>query len=258
MFSGQTRYMRNAALFGILASSFIAAAQEQAQRIFVKDMQSNPISVRCTLLIKQGKHIASYTTENGSFTVNAENNKRYDLIVSAKGYKRQSISQKIREGLIVTLPKDPTYIDTLAIATRARQEGREQGREEAARSYQPILQQAQDEAKRKADALAASQKRVAVLRDSVTQQGVMIKLLGTEVVALREQQEKTTSEVAELKTAVKAIQAAQNEQSKSIFSFLSKKKKTATQLKKATEFTSETTKTQTTPARENKVPSVTH
>ncbi|MEY4926550.1 MAG: hypothetical protein RI894_986, partial [Bacteroidota bacterium] len=207
-----------AGILGLQIVSFVASAQEQ--HVFIKDMQSNPVMALCTLTVKKGKTVSTFYTNNGTLSVNFEERKRYDIIVNAKGYKRQSIAQKFYDGVIITLPIDPSYIDTVALASKAREEGRQ----DAIRAYQPLLQTAQEEARKKGEALKISEKRVAVLKDSVAQQAQQIRNLGGEVATLKVQQSQTTAELVSLKTAVAEIKENQAKRF-SLFSFILGKKK---------------------------------
>ncbi len=250
MFFKKNYLYRFTGILGLQIVYFGASAQEQ--HVFIKDMQSNPIMTLCTLTVKKGKTVSTFYTSDGTLSVNLEGRRRYDIIVNAKGYKRQSISQKFYDGVIITLPADPTYIDTTAIAAKAREEGRL----EAIRSYQPLLQTAQEEARRKGDALKASEKRVAVLKDSVTQQAQLIKNLGGEVAILKIQQQQTSTELASLKTTVEQIKANQ-ERRTSIFNVFAAKKKEVKKMPPApVNYTPSTTTTAT--PQEYLAPSIEH
>ena len=224
MYSKFTHLTRFASVCGFLCLTLAGYAQEEkVLHINFQDAQSNPIVPVCTLTVKKGKGVTPHFSTNSSVALNLEGNRRYELTVVARGYKKQSISQKIYDGVAITLQKDAAYIDTLAIADRAR----EAGKLEVLRQYEPQLREAQDEVKRKNAALKASEKKIVALRDSVVQQQETINNLGGEVAILRVQQQQIATELTDLKTTVKGIKDEQDKKvpKKSILDIFAPKKK---------------------------------
>ncbi len=104
------------------------------QHLYIRDRYGNPIKSMCivniktkaTKTVKSVFLIRSQITEQGEIIARGNLSTIYDIFVTGKGYQKTSVSQNIYDGMVITLYRDPAYIDTGEIARRAREDAEQE------------------------------------------------------------------------------------------------------------------------------------